>query len=90
MKCAVVVYHSFDEDCPVYPFDDFEKAKEYLHDMWQYSYNQELANSITPIDEEETYHEEYFAQIKWIDGDFMQYILTGTSEPMKIYGKSYR
>ena len=90
MKYLVVVYCSFDPQCPVYPFDNYEKAKEYLHDLWQYSYNEELANSYIPIDELETYHEDDFAQIKFADDSFMQYILTATSEPMKINGKSYR
>ena len=90
MKYSVVVYCSFDAQCPVYLFDTYDKAKEYLHDLWQYSYNDELANSYFPIYEEETYHEDDFAKITWDDGSFMEYILTATSEPMKINGKSYK
>lgn len=90
MKYAVVVYHSFDPQCPVYLFDTYDKAKEYLHDLWQYAYNEELANPFVELIEEETFHEEDFAQIKFADDSVMQYILTATSEPMKIYGKSYK
>ena len=90
MKYAVVIYQNFDADCPVYLFDDYEKANKYLHDIWENCYNIELAESIVDIDEKETYHEDDFAQIKWVDGEWMHFILTATSEPMKIGGKSYK
>ena len=90
MKYAVVVRTSFDLEAPVYLFDDYEKAKEYLHDLWQKDYNTELAESIRGIDEFATYHEEDYAKITWNDGDEMEYILTDISEPMKIDGKDYR
>lgn len=90
MKYAVVVRTSFDLETPVYLFDDYEKAKEYLHDLWQKDYNTELAESIRGIDEFATYHEEDYAKITWNDGDDMEYILTDISEPMKIDGKDYR
>ena len=90
MKYAVVIYNTYDLECPVYLFDTYDKAKEYLHDLWQYAYNEEISNSFVEVVEEETYHEDDFAQIKWADGDVMQYILTATSEPMKINGKDYR
>lgn len=90
MKYAVIVYYSFESDCSAYLLDDYNKAKEYLHDLWQDNYNEELAANITPIDEIETYHEDDYAQITWIDGDFMQYVLTSVSEPIKINGNSYR
>jgi hypothetical protein len=90
MKYAVVVYQNFDADTPIYLFDSYAKAKEYLHDMWEHCYNTELAESIIDIDEEQTYHEDDFAQIQWVDGDCMLFILTATSEPMKIGGKDYK
>lgn len=83
MKYCVAVYHNFDVDMSVYLFDTYEKAKEYLHDLWQYYYNEELSRW-SDIYEDLTYHEDDFAQIKWTDGCCTQFILTCTSEPMKI------
>lgn len=90
MKYAVVIVTNFDIETPVYLFNDYEKAKEYLHDIWQEDYNTELAESIRGIDEFATYHEEYYAKLTWNDGDKIEYILTDVSEPMKINGKDYR
>ena len=90
MKYAVVVRTSFDIEVLVYLLDDYEKAKEYLRDLWQHDYNVELAESIRGIDEFATYHEEDYAKITWNDGDEMEYILTDVSKPMKINGKTYR
>lgn len=88
MKYCVVIYHNFDPDTPVYLFDMYEKAKEYLHDFWQYYYNQELSEG-SKIDEALTYHEDDFARVKWIDGCYTEFVLTCTSEPLKIDGKKY-
>lgn len=90
MKYAVIIKYSFDGDTPVYLFDDYDKAKEYLHDLWQEAYNEELANSVVGVDEENTYHEDDVAIIRWEDGDYMEFILTYVSEPVKINGKDYR
>lgn len=84
MKYCVAVYHNFDVDMSVYLFDTYEKAKEYLHDLWQLYYNEELSEGMCAIYEDLTYHEDDFAQIKWTDGCCTQFILTCTSEPMKI------
>lgn len=88
-KYAVIMYHSFDTDTPVYLFDSYEKAKEYLHNLWQDYYNTELAESVVEINENETYHEDDFAQVQWMDGCYTQFILTYTSDPIKINGKEY-
>ena len=90
MKYAVVVTYSFNGEMPVYLFDDYDKAKQYLHDMWQYCCNVELAESFVPIDELETYHEDDYAQIRWTDDGVQRFTLTATSEPMRINGKSYK
>ena len=90
MKYAVVITYSFNGDVPVYLFDNYDKAKEYLHDFWQDGYNAELAESTIGVDEEKTYHEDDYAIITWNDGDYMEYILTFVSEPVKIDGKDYR
>ena len=90
MKFAVVIYNTYDLECPVYLFDTYDKAKEYLLDVWQWYYNEELANSFVGIDEEKTFYEEDHARITWNDGEYMEYNLTTSSEPMKINGKDYR
>lgn len=90
MKYCVVVYHNFNLDMPVYLFDTYENAKEYLHDIWQDYYNQELAEHPGLIDENLTFHEDDYAKVGWIDGCYTEFILTTTNEPMKIDGKSYK
>lgn len=88
-KYCVVVCHNFDADTPVYLFDTYEKAVEYLQDFWQEYYNEEIANE-SEIDESLTFHEDEYAQVTWMDGCYTEFILTATSEPMKINGKSYK
>lgn len=89
MKYGVVVYYSFDPDVTIYLLDDYAKAQQYLHDLWEEGYNQELAESLIDIDEEETYHEDDYAQIQWADGDYMCFVLKQTCEPIEINGKTY-
>ena len=90
MKYAVIVTYNFDGTTPVYLFDDYNKATEYLHDLWQEGYNTELAESFVGIDEENTYHEEGYAKITWADGGYCEYIVTCVREPITINGKDYR
>ena len=89
MKYGVVVYCNFDTDVTIYLLDDYAKAQQYLHDLWEECYNQELAESLIDIDEEETYHEDDYAQIQWVDGDYMCFALKQTCEPIEINGKTY-
>lgn len=89
---AVVAYHTFDTETCVYSFDCYEKACAYMEAMWQHCYNEELAERPDNIDEENTYHEENYAQIKWKDGENMARIwqVACVSEPMRIDGKDWR
>lgn len=89
LKYCVIIYHNFDADIPIYMFDTYEKAKEYLYDVWKYYCNEEIT-ARSGIEEDLTYYEDEFAQIKWNDGCCTQFILTCTSEPMKINGKDYK
>lgn len=59
--------------------------------MWQHCYNTELAERPENIDEEGTYHEEDYAQIKWGDEENCMRIwqVVGASEPLKIDGKKW-
>ena len=90
-KYAVVVYYTFDPETYVYLFDDYKKACDYLEVMWQHCYNEELAIDENNINEDGTYHEEDYAQIKWGDEDNCMRIwqVTSISEPMKIDGKEW-
>ena len=38
---AVIMIHTFDSDTPTVVFDDYEKAKAYLHWLWEDYYNTE-------------------------------------------------
>lgn len=89
MKYAVIINYSFDADITIYVLDDHVKAQRYLHDLWEECYNQELAESLIDIDEQGTYHEDDYAQIQWIDGDCMCFVLKQTYEPIEINGKTY-
>lgn len=90
---AVVVFYSFDPETCVYLFDDYKKACDYLEAMWQHCYNCELADE-SNIDEDGTYHEENYAQIKWGDEDNALRIriwqVVPTSEPLKTDGKDWK
>lgn len=47
----------------VYLFDTYEKACDFLEKMWQDRFNDMIAD-FTQIDEEESYHEDQYAQLK--------------------------
>lgn len=63
MIYAVVCDYTFDYDCRVKLFADYEKAKEYLQKDWENTFNLELNESV--LDMDECYHEDDYAQIKW-------------------------
>lgn len=89
MRYAVVVYYTFDPESNVYLFDDYKKACDYLEVMWQHCYNLALKDEYN-IDEEGTYHEEDYAQLKWGNSDncYRIWQVVEVSEPMKIDGKN--
>ena len=89
MKYVVVTTCSFITDAVACEFDDYEKAKEYLHDIWQDHYNMALAENIVGVDEKTTYHQDDYAVIRWDDDDCIEFHLTYIREPKKINGKDY-
>ena len=82
MKYCVIMYHSFEADTPVYLFNTEIEAKGYMLKLWQNYYNTELAEN-SDINESETFHDDYFAQVKWNDGCYTQFICTYASEPLE-------
>lgn len=86
MKYAVVVYYTFDSDMKVYRFDDENEACDYMEKLWRDSLNTEIAEDETNIDFEGTYHEEYYAQIKWYhdENDVQIFQVVDISDPVRI------
>lgn len=84
---AVVETHTLYPETKVYLFTDYKKACEYLESMWQHFYNMSLAtNPEEEIDEDNTYHEEDYAQIKWgyEDNNIRRWKVEEISEPMQL------
>lgn len=77
---AVIMIHTFDSDTPTVVFDDYEKAKAYLHWLWEDYYNTEITEG-SDLDEEHCFHEAEYAEVMWKDGDCTDFILTYISEP---------
>ena len=74
---AVVRTNNYNyEDIEVNVFDTEEEAIKFLHDDWQEYYNIELAESMTPLNEEQCYHEDDFAKVEWINTDQTWWMLT--------------
>ena len=79
---AVIMIHTFDSDTPTVLFDDYDKAKAYLHWLWEDYYNTELAEG-SALNEEMCFHEDEYAKVTWADEDSTDFILTHISEPDK-------
>lgn len=75
MKYIVVKSYSFDPETKAYDFDDYKKAKAFLHWWWEDDLNTELAENTNDVDEEFTIHEEDFARIEYIGGEYIQFVL---------------
>lgn len=78
---AVVANHSYDVQTHVVLFEDHDKAKAYLHWLWEEFYNTCLAND-DDVNEEFTYHEEEYAKVEWDNGDVAEFILAEVSSPL--------
>ena len=76
---AVVTTHSFTEKTECVLFEDYERAKAYLHWLWEDYYNEEIANASVLI-EEECYHEDEYAIVTWADGCKTEFALAEVYE----------
>ncbi len=64
-KFAVISTYTFDAETHVYLFDTEQEAIDFLQEYWQWSYNCEIGNE--DFDEENSYHEDDYAVVKWKD-----------------------
>lgn len=76
----VMMAHSFDADTPCYKFnnEEYDKAKAYLHWLWEEYYNTEIAEG-SELDNTMCYHEDEYAKVTWRDGEKTEFYLTYTS-----------
>lgn len=79
MNYAVIIHHNFDTDIRVITFDNYDKAKAYLHWVWETYYNEEIANG-SYLDEADCWHEEELAKIAWVDKCWTYFELVETSD----------
>lgn len=79
---AVTIVHSFDTDAPMVLFNDseYDKAKAYLHWLWEDYYNTEIAED-SKLFEFGCYHEDEYAKVTWEDGECTEFVLTYSSDP---------
>ena len=86
-KWAVMRIATFDLDvCDCVVFDDYEKAKAYLHWSWEDYYNTEIAEN-SGLYEEECYHEDEYAKVEWDDGEHTEFLLTVITPPDEEFHK---
>lgn len=80
VRYAVITIYSFDSDTPTVIFENYDKAKAYLHWLWENYYNTEIAEG-SDLNEEQCFHENEYAKVMWNDNDTTEFILTYISEP---------
>lgn len=72
---VVVKTYNFDLETEAAKFDDWCKAKAYLHWLWEDTYNTEIADDPSLVDESECYHCATYAKIQFSDGDAIEFFL---------------
>ena len=72
---VVVKTYNFDLETEAAKFDDWCKAKAYLHWLWEDTYSTEIANDPSWVDESECYHDTTYARIQLFDGDAIEFFL---------------
>lgn len=89
---VVLMEHTFDPETRVVYFNDYNRAKAYLHWAWEDYYNTEIAENPDGISEDETYHENDYAVITYTDMEMTEFKLLETEpidEFLKINWKRY-
>ena len=79
-KYAVIMTHDFDPETQCVVFEDYDKARAYLHWILEDYYNEEIAEG-SILNEHECYHEDEYAQVVWGDGCKTEFRLTYVTEP---------
>ena len=74
---AVVRTTNFSDECEITLYDTYDEAKDGLQNLWQDYYNEEIAENGNALSEDECFHEDEYAQVKWLDKDVSQSRLTG-------------
>lgn len=85
----VIQMSNFDADvsCVMFKADEYDKAKAYLHWLWEDYYNTEIAEGTGNLLESQCYHEDEYAVVTWQASDWnenedkTEFILAYTSEP---------
>lgn len=81
-RYVVIKVHSFDSETETVEFDDYNKARAYLHWLWEDYYNEEIANK-SDLCEDGCWHEDEIAQIEWNDGEKTEFILSEIGNPRR-------
>ena len=79
MMYAVVIYHNFDADTRVTMFDNYDKAKAYLHWIWEKYYNEEI-EAESHLNEADCWHQDELAKVTWDDGCYTYFELVSPYE----------
>ena len=81
---AVIETYNFDPTASVCLFQEEEEAVAYLQWLWEDCYNEELANG-NELDESECWHEDDYAQIKWLGaaGETAFFQIVDVTPPLK-------
>lgn len=91
-KYVVVKTHNFDPETEATEFTDYRKATAYLHWLWEEYYNDELAEDEhrdEGLDENECFHEETYAKVQWIDGDYTEFTLITITQPREDFPEDW-
>ena len=81
---VVVKIHNFDIEASAVKFDDYRKATAYLHWLWECCYNDALADDefgFSLVDERHCYHEENYAKVQLVNGDYTEFQIILISKP---------
>ena len=84
-KYVVVMTSNYDLPIDVTGFDEYDKAKAYLHWIWEGYYNDVIVNNDDVL-VNDCYHEDEYAQVVWGDGNKKtDFILCCVNEPLKVF-----
>ena len=91
---VVVKTHNFDPETEAVKFTDYRKATAYLHWLWEDYYNDELVedeyrNEDYRLDKDSCYHEETYAKVQWLTGDYTEFTLMDITPPREDFPEDW-